>query len=321
MTGVTPGAGRNVPRREVLRGVGAAALAPAIPGAGATRPGERWSRRAGLSCRWLGTSGWWVETGKRTVLVDPYLSRFPTGLAAGRFDPATRLQVDADAIARSVGAPETVLVTHTHWDHFNDVPQIANTYGSRVIGTSTAYNLALSFGVPAGQLIPVKGGEVLDLDGLVVEVVASLHSRNSALSILFPGTHPAPPPRPVTIADLPEGDTLAFALSRPGGPSVLFFGASDFAERNLVGLRPEVAMIAVASTTATFRYLPRLLEALDRPRTVVAVHWDDFETPLANPPRTDPASRARLTTFVEQVRRVAPRTRVIVPNYLEPLDL
>lgn len=328
----------RIDRRDLLRtaAVGAAALtsvaglstsaSAAAPTAVAAsgplaanlgRPGDR--RRGGNAAatfRWFGTSGWRIDIGARTVLVDPYLTRFDTGLFKGAFDQATKLTVDVDTVARHAGRPETVLVTHTHWDHFNDVPRIAATSGARVIGTMTAYQLGLAYGTPSGQLSPVKGGEVLEFGDYTVEVVGSLHSRNAAYSMAFPGVRLSRPAKPRTIADLPEGDTLAYQLTVRNGPAVFFMGGSDFVERNVSGLAPDVAMIAMASSDATHDYVPRLLDALGRPEIVVPVHWDNFETPLRNPPPVAPADRQRLDAMVEAVRRAAPKSRIVVPEYL-----
>ncbi|WP_346536230.1 MBL fold metallo-hydrolase [Micromonospora sp. DPT] len=273
------------------------------------------TRQGAVSFRWWGTSGWRIDIGDRTVLVDPYLSRYDTGLFRGAFDPATPLTVDTAVVDSLVDRATTVLVTHTHWDHYNDVPHIAEKTGARVFGTLTAYHLGLAYGLPASQLSPVKGGEVLDFGDHTVEVVSSLHSRNAGWSMAFPGVRVSRPTRPATIADLPEGDTLAYQVRVDGGPAVFFMGASDFAERNLTGLAPDVAMVALQSTTATADYVPRLMAALDHPKVVVPVHWDNFETPLANPPVVGPADRRRLDDLVAAVRRASPRTRVLVPEY------
>ncbi|WP_433219694.1 MBL fold metallo-hydrolase [Dactylosporangium sp. CS-047395] len=290
----------------------ATGLTALAPPAAAARP------RTG-TFRWFGTSGWRIDVNGRTVLVDPYLSRYPTGLFTGAFDPGTPLRVDADAIGPRIGKPETVLVTHTHWDHFNDVPHIAKTVaGVRVLGTLTAYHLALASGVPAAQAVPVKGGEVLDFGDYTVEVVAALHSRNPAYSLAFPGVRVTQPPAPRTIADLPEGDTLAYQVSIAGGPKVFFMGGSDFVERNLTGLAPDVAMVALPSGGIVHDYTARLLKALEHPRVVVPVHWDDFERPLQNPPVAPAADAAKLDAFVAEIRRVSPRARVLRPEYETP---
>ncbi|MER7754434.1 MBL fold metallo-hydrolase [Kitasatospora sp. NPDC097643] len=267
--------------------------------------------------RWLGNSGWRIEGNKKTVLFDPYLTRYPTR----GFDAKTPLTVNTDLVDQHIGTPDLILVSHSHWDHFNDVPHIAKTRNIPVVGTATTCYLLQAMGVEPAQLITVKGGEVLDFDGCTVEVVASLHSRNAKHAYWAPGTLTGPPAKaPETIGELPEGDTLAFQIRLGDGPSTLLTGASDFVERNLTGLRPDIAMISVESTAhATYRYVPRLLKALDFPRTVVPVHWDDFETPL-----TDPAvlgNKMDLDGLVAQVRELSPRTNLIRPEHLTPLRL
>lgn len=317
----------SVDRRRFLRtaaaGTALTSMA-AIPVTGAPAAAAPARRSAGAgrqaaTFRWLGTSGWRIDVGAHTVLIDPYLTRFPTGLFTGAFNPATPLTVDTATVAAHVGKPENVFVTHTHWDHFNDVPQVARSTGARVFGTLTAYHLGLAAEIPSGQLSPVKGGEVLDFDGYSVEVVAALHSRNAAYSMAFPGVRTAEPsPAPQTIADLPEGDTLSYQLTVDGGPAVFFMGASDFVERNLRGLDPDVAMLALPSSSATHDYVPRLIEALGHPAVVVPVHWDNFETPLLNPPVVAPADAQRLDAFTAQIRQVAPRTTILRPQYATP---
>lgn len=292
---------------------GVATPAQAAPPAAAPAPTTR--RAGAVSFRWWGTAGWRVDIGDRTVLVDPYLSRIDTGLFTGAFRTDTPLTVRADVIDPRVDRATTVLVTHTHWDHFMDVPYIAERTGARVFGTLTAYHLGLAYGVPSTQLSSVKGGEVLDFGDHTVEVVGSLHSRNPSYSLAFPGVRVSQPPQPATIADLPEGDTLGYLLRVERGPSVYFTGASDVAERNLTGLAPDVAMVAMQNATTTGDYLPRLLAGLDYPKVVVPVHFDNFETALRNPPPVAPTDRARLDDMIAAVRRISPRSRVLVPEY------
>ncbi|GHA03965.1 MBL fold metallo-hydrolase [Streptomyces echinoruber] len=316
---------RTVDRRTVLRGAALGAAAPLIPGTAATASAGDRGRGGGqtagsASFRWLGTAGWRIDVGDRTVLFDPYLTRFTTGLYDGAFDPRTPLQTRPEVVDAHIGRPELVLVSHSHWDHLADVPHIAKTTGARVVGTETTYHLLVALGVDAGQISVVKGGEVLDFDGITVEVVPSLHSRNKKCTYFAPGTLNAPPATvPSTISDLPEGDTLAFQVTvGDSGPSAFLMGASDFSERAVRGLRPDLAMIAVPSSTVTHRYVPRLLRALDTPGVVVPVHWDNFEVPLSGSPVRDPAMD--LEAFIAQVGEASPATRVVVPDYRTVYD-
>ncbi|WNM33552.1 MBL fold metallo-hydrolase [Streptomyces sp. Li-HN-5-11] len=317
--------GRRLNRRTVLRGAALGAASPLIPATAATASAQDRSRGSGqaarsVSFRWLGTAGWRIDVGDRTVLFDPYLTRFSTGLYENAFDPHTPLQSRPEVVDAHIGRPELVLVSHSHWDHLADVPHIARKTGARVVGTLTTYHLLVALGVDAAQISVVKGGEVLDFGGIVVEVVPSLHSRNKNYAYFAPGTLNAPPAKvPGTISDLPEGDTLAFRVTAgDGGPSAFLMGASDFCERAVRGLRPDLAMIAVPSSTATDRYVPRLVRALDTPDVVVPVHWDNFELPLSGSPVRDPAMD--LDAFLAEIRRVSPATRTVVPDYRTVYD-
>ncbi|WP_275559920.1 MBL fold metallo-hydrolase [Streptomyces sp. 5-6(2022)] len=310
-------------RRLLIRGAAAGAAVPAVlpttarAAAGTASRTPSSSKTSDATFQWLGTSGWRIDTDGRTILFDPFLSRFETGLFKQSFNPKTPLTTDGETIDRHMGRPELILVSHSHWDHLNDVPYIAAAApDARIVGTETTYHLLRAFGVDKARIAVVKGGEALDFDGLVVEAVSSRHSRNDAYSYFVPGTLTSPPPRPQTVSDLPEGDTLAFHVTLPDGLSAFLMGASDFSERDAAGLRPDVAMVATPSTSATHRYAPRLLKALGHPATVVPVHWDNFELPLDEGAHRD--STMDLDGFLARIRETSPGSRILLPEYLTP---
>jgi len=320
-------------RRALLAAAGGIALAGAgldaiagptsgAPAAAARLLPAALGRFAGFE--WLGNAGWRVTTPSSTILVDPYLSRFDTGFAAGRFAPNTPLSLSTAAIdaALGAGAVSAVLVTHTHWDHFADVPHIAATRGAMVYTTLTGYQLGQAMGLAAVQLAVVKGGEELHVGDAVVRVVRSLHSRTASGGLLFPGVRSAVAQTPANIADLPEGDTLGFVIRRSvGDAGVLLLGASDFEDHALAGLDVDTVALPLPSNDVTAGYVSRLMRVLEKPRTVVLVHWDDFESPLRNPPRASDATRSRIADVAGEIARVSPRTRVVVPTYLRSMAL
>ncbi len=206
-----------------------------------------------LTLSYLGTAGWEITDGKTLVLVDPYLTRLKGNtpndqpLASDPRPVVTRDDVvtsDLAVIDAHIKRADFILVTHTHVDHVLDVPYIARKTGALVIGTESTANFAKANGVPNGQILTVKGGEDLELGNCSVRVVPSLHGiiRQSVLpptSSIFPADA-RPPFRLGQL--LVEGGTLAY-LIRIGGRQVLVFGSMNYIEREVEGLRPDVALV------------------------------------------------------------------------------
>jgi L-ascorbate metabolism protein UlaG (beta-lactamase superfamily) len=283
--------------------------------------------QGGLRLSYLGTAGWEITDGKTVVLVDPYLTRLKTNTPNDPVLPsdprplvtpndfATSDQAVIDAHIKRV---DFILITHTHLDHILDMPNIARKTGALVIGTESTANFARNSGVPNNQILTVKGGEDLELGGCSVRVIPSLHGILRTASLPPPSTiFPAdakPPFRKDQL--LIEGGTLAY-LIRMGGQQVVVFGSMNYIEREVDGLRPDVALIgAMPERREIYRYTERLLRALGYPRLVLPTHWDRFNVgyDVSQQPAVE-----RLQSFISEVKAVSPRTEVIVPKYFEPV--
>jgi L-ascorbate metabolism protein UlaG (beta-lactamase superfamily) len=267
--------------RRGLFGAGAAAAA-ILAGA---PPAEAAAGGSGMVLRWWGNNGWEIRIGSKTILIDPWLTRFKTGTytPAGA-DPRTPLTVNRALIDgyldRGVLRADHILVTHGHYDHLTDVPYLAKRTGATVFGTETHLSLMAALGAPEDQLAIASGGEDLTFDGYSIRILRSLHSATGERArVPFPGSRPlSRRDRPRVIEDLFEGGTLAYAVSG-GGASVVDFGGSNYVESELAGLRPDVVLLPVGGAKVT-QYVPRLLRTLGNPRLVAATHWDDFDLPL-----------------------------------------
>jgi L-ascorbate metabolism protein UlaG (beta-lactamase superfamily) len=294
---------------------GGAVLAEGADTATSAAPG-------GLTLRWWGNNSWEIRLpGGKTVLIDPWLTRFKTGTYSTEgANPETRLTVNTALIDSYVDSGELradhILVTHGHYDHLTDVPYLAKKTGATVLGTETHLNLMAALGAPEDQLTIATGGEYLSFDGYTIQVLRSLHSATGPrAAVPFPGTRPSygavKLPEPLTIRDLVEGGTLAYEVTG-GGVSVLDFGGSNYVESELAALRPDVVLLPAGGGKIK-DYVARLLRVTGDPRYVLPTHWDDFDYPL-----TEPAHDwGGLEPLRAAVAAASPASRFVVLDHLQ----
>jgi L-ascorbate metabolism protein UlaG (beta-lactamase superfamily) len=263
--------------------------------------------RAPLALTYLGVAGWQIEGGGKVLLADPYLSR-PA-------DPDAPLVPDAAAIAAHTPArADLVFVGHSHYDHLLDAPAVALRSGAQLLGSLSTTRVGRASGLADDHLITVKGGEDFEMDGYSIRAIPSLHSAIGAKHIFGDAIDPDPK-LPMPAAGYREGGTLAY-LVRLAGHEILVLDTANFIERELAGLRPDIAIIAPGLREHIHDYTCRLLHALGDPPIVIATHFDEW----TGPPVDAPAS-PDLIQLGEEVRRCAPHTRLIIPRHFERMTL
>jgi L-ascorbate metabolism protein UlaG (beta-lactamase superfamily) len=288
-----------------------------------------------VSLKYFGTAGWEISDGKTVVLIDPYLSRLRHVIPnADTLVTDTRPMFTNDDVARTdtsvvdahIQRADFILITHSHLDHAMDMPYIAGKTGATVIGTESTYNLARAYGVGGDKLMLVRGGEDYELGALSIRVIPSLHGvlRNAPFLQRDPNA-PLPPAvfsrdakAPVRLRDFVEGGTLAY-LIRIGGRKILVFGSMNYIEREIEGLRPDVALVgAMPERREIHDYMGRLMRASGYPALVLPTHWDRFN--VTYDVSQEPAVQ-QLQSFIAEVKAASPKTKVMVPKYFDAIAI
>ena len=302
-------------------GMGNSLLLPGVAEGAETPPRSGGPGAAGVNLKWFGTDSWEITFGGKTLLFDPWFSRgVQTGFLAGKFDAKTPLKVEESLVDQHVKKADQILIGHGHWDHLADVPYIAKKTNAQVIGSETHANLMRAFGVPEGKIVQVEGGENMQFDGYTIEVFPGLHSLGPTKKFAVPGHLYHVPPMPTTVGELPEGDSLIYLITIGGRFRIFLMSTANYYERAIVGLKPDVALVASIFANQIHEFTPRLLKALNYPALVLPTHWDNFEKPLTEPPQDlrdlfgDPAN---LDLWVKEVKKIAPKSRIVTMKYFE----
>ena len=315
-------------RRQIvgagLAGAAAAGASVMLPGlAQGAEPTTKSGGPGGSGARfkWFGTNGWEIAFGAKTILIDPWFGRFDSGFFSGKFNPNTPITTDQGLIDQHIGKADHILIGHGHWDHLADIPVIAKKTGAMVIGSETHGNVLRAAGVPEKQIVQVKGGEHMQFDGYTIEVFPGLHSMGPIKKYAVPGhLVTVPASAPSKVGEMPEGDTLIYLITIGGKYRIFSMSTANFIEREITGLRPDVALLASIFYTQVHDFTPRLMKALNSPPLILPTHWDNFEKPFSEPPQDlrsvfgDPGN---VDLWVKEARRVSPKSKMVVLKFFE----
>jgi len=275
------------------------------------REGKRvTSIRGGVSLRWLGASTFEIEHAGRVLLLDPFTSR-----------PADARPIRSEAASDALRG-DPILVTHGHWDHFADVPDLAARLGATVYlpdPLRTLHALRLRALLRADEAVRWRSwseNRRIELAGLIVQAFPVHREECRGRWLRRAGRLAAAGHRDLrTFANAlrlsiwhPLSNAVAVHVTHAAtATSVFFFGSLT---RQVYGLpdpplRVDVLALPASQDSDWWIDDATGLISLLKPRVVMVHHHDDWCPPLTRP------------ADVEGFRR-AIRDRCDVPVFVPP---
>jgi L-ascorbate metabolism protein UlaG (beta-lactamase superfamily) len=227
---------------------------------------------------YLGTNGYLLQTSDSVILIDPYFSRIPLMPVASNSPIKPNISRIIFGMERLPKRVDAILVTHGHFDHLLDVPEVARRTGASVIASPTSCYLSQACGLPATKTLPVQAGDSLQFGAAHVHVLPAMHDR--ILGVMpFPGVLTAvplnPPRRP---SDWVCGEPLAFVIELDAKRIYVDAGGTVAALPPMTVGPVDLAILGAYLPESRRRFLPALYRL--RPRYILPSHEDDFFRPL-----------------------------------------
>lgn len=266
-----------------------------------------------ISIRWLGNAGFAVQFSDTRVVIDPYFTRPQAkNLFSGRVSP------DAAALHAHSQRCEAVLISHAHFDHCMDAPELARLQHATYYGSENACAIARACGLDASQMRCIHTNDQLHIGAVDVTVIAARHpwipgyTRGAIPNNLQP---------PLQLRDYRMDDCFSFLLK---GEAVSVLVWSSTSTRNA-----QPADILMCRAVSGQQWYERLLGTVQA-RWVIPSHWDDMFQPLADDPLPfftlprltwPPIQRIDLQEFTRKVRKARPGCQVLLPERFRDYQL
>ena len=265
-----------------------------------------------LTLRWLGVAGIELTIQGETLLIDPYLTRIRFwNQWFGRITP------DKELISSTLRRGDHVLVTHAHWDHLMDVPEIIRNTNAAALGSENTVELLQLLGVPKDNLRIIHAGDQIDLGVYKIEVIASEHA---AAPFFSPGKLRSDLKPPLKAREYRMDACYCFSITANGVRILTDPGQNP-------GRLPQADILWISPRYAE-RIYRKVLEQVT-PSLVIPIHWDEMWRPLSMPIRPmfkppamaiPPLQRMDLKGFREMIQHIDPNGRVFIPDVLVEYD-
>jgi L-ascorbate metabolism protein UlaG (beta-lactamase superfamily) len=264
-----------------------------------------------MQLTWYGTAGFRVETSGRVFLIDPYLGRNDAAYPALKISPADI--IDGGEI----------YLSHGHFDHASDVPQIARQTGATIYCSEKVAEALRQRGVDDAQIAVARGGGRFDFDVYRAECFNSAHVTFDLpllASTLWRCLLVLPSflPELCEYGGWPQGQVLSwrFTLAAEDGRVIHHFGSAGWTAEELARLEkmgaPDVLMLPLQGHTHICRIATHAVEEL-KPSAVIPHHHDDFCPPISQMVDTAP--------FAEAVGNISPSIEIIELQVGEPAEI
>ena len=247
-----------------------------------------------LTAKYLGTCTVAVSDRKTTIMTDGFFTRPSFGtMVAGKMQP------DPQAVASGLNRANiqnlaAVIPIHSHHDHALDAPEVAKQTGAFVVGSESTANIARGWGLEERQIIVPAEGETLVFGQFEVSLIPSVHLAVSAFQHELTGigqTIDEPMQFPAPLRAFKEGGSFSVWIKHPLG-NVLIHGSAGAIPGALDHVDAETIFIGVAGLSRNTNqykqdYISNTIDAVGA-KTIIPIHWDDFNTPADQPLRTFP---------------------------------
>jgi len=219
-----------------------------------------------MDVKWYGINALEFRTSDGTdFMVDMYVSR-----------NRERLNIPEEVERYVTSRPSWVLMTHAHWDHLADMPQIIAKTDTILYASETACSIMRGMGVKEKNFRTIHYGDKLELPGGVT--IDVIESRHMGVVDEAPGYSAPPPPETLDAASGWRcGEVFAF-LIHADGKSFLNAGSANFLESNFNHLECDYFIGGISRWKEGF---PQLLQKCVNYKTLIPTHHDEFTKPLS----------------------------------------
>lgn len=258
-----------------------------------------------MKLTWFGTAGFRIDTAQHAILIDPYLTRNQNAV------PRQKLK------ASDIKDGDLIFISHGHFDHIYDVPEIASKTKAMVYCGKGIDGTLIQKGLNKDQIrCVVSDGETFNFDSLEAQAFFSKHVKFDRWLLIkaFARINLRLPKYLPLTREYPEGQVLSWRFIIEG-KVIHHFGSGGSTSKELgrLGKQPtDILLVPMQGHTHITNIAHDYVKAL-KPKMVFPHHQDNFFPPISTMVDTQ--------RFTELVKQTNPDTTIRILEINETVEL
>ena len=250
-----------------------------------------------MEISWYGTAALCMSHAGHKILFDPFVSRNPH---------SPRISVP------ELAQMGDIFITHGHFDHTLDVPEVAALGKSKVYCSAETARQLIKRGAPAQQVVAISPGDIINNGPFTIRVLKGQHIKFD-LKLIFQTLFNR---RLVnhfrefvniirTLRNCPQGQVLIYEISWEN-TRVLHLGSLSLCADEEYPQGASVLCVPFQGRSDLPTFTLPFIEKL-KPHSIFLHHFDDTFPPIS--------SQVDCAAFAALVRRLYPEMTVIIPEF------
>jgi L-ascorbate metabolism protein UlaG (beta-lactamase superfamily) len=263
-----------------------------------------------LKFRWFGVAGFEISNSNAHLQFDPYLTRIPF-----HKQWVGPIFSDVERVNEQIKVSDAIFITHAHFDHYLDVPTIAQNTKCKIYGSNNTCQLSKVLGIEEDRIIPIVSGTEIDQDLFKIIVHQANHGMAPGFS---PGKLNTTLKPPLTAKQYAMDECFSFEVIFEEIKLMTYPKSTDEHHVDILLLNPLFLMNPLND---------RLIIQL-KPKVIIPIHWENLYknisdpiAPMMYPPYIKFLRQFNLPEFIRSMESTYNFLKVFVPDRLKEYSI
>jgi len=233
-----------------------------------------------VSVKWLGTAGLYITDNDSSFMIDPFFSRYGLLPIALKLPLKPKIkQINSALKMFNITKCDGILVSHSHFDHSFDVPEISKKFQCNIFGARSTAMIARGANITENFIQEIEYNDTISIGNFKINFLESVHGPALFNKIPYPGIINSPLKQPANASAYRLGKVFSMHITHSDGTNFVHHGSAGYKDNMYDNINTDTIFLGIAGRGDTDNYIKNTVLKV-KAKTLIPVHYDYFFKPV-----------------------------------------